>query len=259
MNQDGNSEQILLLEVAAEHCSIAHLHKKANSISHVRVLLFEEAEMERQFTELIQSLDGKPFESVIVCSAFPQSLLFPVKYFKQDYSALKMVYDLPAQAYFNDRMEEWQMVNTYAVPESIYDVLTEAFPQVRFMHCYTPFIKVYNGFVADHQLSVHFTEKSFRVVLKKDMMVQLVQTYSYQAPLDVIYHLLKICQEFDLSPQEVFVIVSGWVEKDSILFSALQQYFTNIHFARQPEIALPQSPHPHYFFASLYNLAVCVS
>jgi hypothetical protein len=257
--QEENSQQTLLLEVGKGHCSIAHLNKQSNSISFVQVVSFDEPEIEERFPELVRSFDGQRFETVVACSAFPQSLLFPIKYFKQDYTALNLVYDLPAQAYFYDRIEEWQMVNAYAVPERIYDTLTETFPNVAFMHCYTPGIKVYNGFVADNQLSVHFTEKFFRVLLKKDMMVHLAQMYPYQAPLDVVYYLLKICHEFGLSQQEVFVILSGLVEKNSILFTELQQYFTNIHFAMQPEIGLPQSPHPHYFFTSIYNLAACVS
>jgi hypothetical protein len=73
-----------------------------------------------------------------------------------------------------------------------------------------------------------------------------------------VYYLLRLCQEFDLLQQEVFVILSGLVEKDSALYTELQQYFTNIHFAQQPEISLPQSQHPHYYFTAVYNLAACV-
>jgi hypothetical protein len=196
---------------------------------------------------------------VVVCAAFPQAILFPHKYFKRDYSALKAVYDLPAQAYFYDSIEEWQMVNAYAVPESIYDSLTDAFAKVQFIHCYTPAIKVYNGFVADNQLSVHFTGRYFRVLLKKEMAVQLVQTYAYKTPLDVVYYLLKICREFAVSQADVYLILSGLVEKESTLYAEVRQYFGQVHFAQQPVIKLPQSPHPHHFFTSLYNLAACVS
>lgn len=253
------NEHTLLLEVGKAHCTTAYLNKAANSISRIKLISFDESGMESEFKELVQSLDASSYKAVFVCSAFPQSLLFPTKYFRQDYTALNVLYDLPAQAYFYDRIEEWQMVNAYAIPELIYDTLTETFPDVTFMHCYTPVIKVYNGFVADHQLSVHFTESHFRVLLKKEMMVHLAQTYAYQTPMDVVYYLLKICHEFALSQQDIFVILSGLVERDSILFSELRQYFTQLHFARPPEVALPQSPHPHYFFTSLYNFAACVS
>lgn len=253
------SKVTLLLEAGRGQCQVAYFNKEANNISRVQVVVFDELEMEERFSILLRPLEDRPFADVVFCSAFPQSLLFPTKYFRQDYSALNMVYDLPAQAYFYDRIEEWQLVNAYAIPESIYDNVTETFPDVTFMHCYTPAIKVYNGFVADQQLQVHFTEKHFRVLLKKDMMVHLAQTYTYQAPLDVVYYLLKICREFELSQQEVLVILSGLVEKDSVLFSELQQYFTNTLFAQISETGLPENPHPHYYFTSIYNLAACVS
>ena len=220
---------------------------------------FDETGMEEQLTGIVRSLRETKFASVVIGTAFPQALLFPTKYFKRDYSALNVIYDLPAQAYFYDSIEEWQMVNAYAVPEAVYDVITDVFPKARFMHCYTPAIKTYNGFVADNQLSVHFTGPYFRVLLKKDMAVHLVQTYTYQSPADVVYYLLKICCEFGLSQPEVYLILSGLVEKESHLFSELQHYFSNIHFTQQPEISLPENPHPHYFFTSIYNLAACVS
>jgi hypothetical protein len=252
------SNDTLLIEIGKEHCFTALFDKKANSITAVQMMTFNEAEAEEHLPGIIQRLAGHHFHSVVVCSAFPQALLFPTKYFQKDYTALNTVYDLPAQAYFYDSIEEWQMVNAYALPEPIYDIITDSFPDARFMHCYTPAIKIYNGFVADQQLSVHFAGNFFRVVLKKEMAIHLVQTWRYQSPLDVVYYLLRICQEFGLEQQQVFLILSGLIEKDSALFTEMQQYFTNIHFAQQPEISLPQSQHPHYYFTAVYNLAACV-
>jgi hypothetical protein len=256
---EAGSDYTLLLEIGREHVSTAYLHKKNNAIHRVHVQSFDELEMEDEFPGILFSLKEQSFESVVVCSAFPQALLFPTRYFKKDYSALNSIYDLPAQAYFYDTIEDWQLVNAYAMPETIYDSLTETFQSIQFIHCYTPAIKIYNGYVADNQLSVHFSGQYFRLLLKKDMAVHLVQTYPYKTPLDVIYYLLRICHEFELQQQEVFLILSGLVEKESNLYTDLQQYFSNIHFAQQPEIRLPQSPHPHYFFTGIYNLAACVS
>ena len=257
--KEAGSEHTLLLEIGREYCGCAFLHKPSNAIDRIQIATFDELEIEATLSDIIGSLKEKPFESVVLCSAFPQALLFPHKFFNSDYSAIDIVYDQPAQTYFHDTIAEWQIVNAYSLPQTVGCVVQEAFPAVRYLHVYTPAIKVYNGFVADNQLSVHFTASDFRVLLKKDMAVHLAQTYSYKTPLDVAYYLLKICYEFGLSQQDLFLILSGLIEKDSNLFTELQQYFTNIHFAQQPEISLPQSPHPHYFFTSLYNLAACAS
>ncbi|WP_162944771.1 DUF3822 family protein [Flavisolibacter nicotianae] len=254
-----SGEHTLLLEIGRECCCYAFLHRPTKTIDRIFVSATDEFQLDNQVKELLQSLKGNTFNDVVVCSAFPQALLFPHKYFTSDYTALDVIYEQPAQKYFHDLLPEWQMVNAYSLPDSVYASLEESFSSVRYVHCYTPAIRVPNDVVADAQLSVHFSEQYIRVLLKKDMHVHLAQTYAYKTPLDVIYYLLKICYEFGLSQQEVVIILSGLVEKDSNLFTDVQQYFTQILFAGQPEIGLPSSPHPHYFFTSIYNLAACVS
>lgn len=255
----GNTDETtLLLETGRGYCCTAFLQKKSAAISHVRLISFDPTDAGSVLPKIIHALSDRRFASVVVCSAYPQALLFPFKYFKKDYSALSTLYDLPAQAYFYDNIEDWQMVNAYGVPEMVYDTVTDAFSDVGFFHCYTPAIKVYNGAVADHQMSVHFTETHMRVLLKKDMAVHLVQTYQYQTPVDVLYNLLKICREFQLSQQDVLLILSGLVEKESGLYKELQPYFSHMQFAQKPEISLPNSQYPHHYFTSIYNLAACV-
>jgi hypothetical protein len=251
-------ERTLLLEVGKDYCYTAFLHKQSHSISSIRLLSGDEFGMEKNLSEVFRSLADTGFESAVVCSAFPQALLFPRKKFAGGHSALALVYDLPSPLHFQDEIPEWQMVNTYSLPHSFCNLVGDSFGTVRYYHAYTPTIKIYNGYVAERQLSVHFSETSFRVLLKKDAAIHLAQTYSYKTPLDVAYYLLKICYAFELSQQEVYLILSGLVEKSSNLFAELQQYFAHIHFAQRPEISLPQTSHPHHYFTSLYNLAACV-
>jgi len=258
-NKEGSSDHSLLLEIGKDHCTGAVFNRSTNTIDHIRFDSLDELESASQLREMLLPYKETGFQSVTVCSAYPEALLYPNKFFSNNYLLLDQLYDLPARNYFHDTIGEWQMVNAYALPEAVCHAVEEVFGTVSYLHAYTPAIKVYNGFVADHQVSVHFSTQSFRVLLKKDMTIHLVQTYTYQTPLDVVYYLLKICYEFGLRQQDAFLILSGLVEKESNLFTELQQYFTNIHFAQEPEIGLPQSPHPHHFFTSIYNLAACVS
>jgi hypothetical protein len=253
------SEHTLLLEVGKGHCYTALFNKKANTIDRMKLTSFDEWEAEQHLTSLLGDFQPASIDAVTVCSAYPQALLVPHKFFTDDYTMLDLVYDQPAQLYLNDRIQEWQMVTVYSVPETVSQVLRQHFSSVQYIHAYTPTIKVYNGYVADNQLLVHFTDQHFRVILKVNMAICLAQTYLYKSPLDVVYYLLKICYEFNLSQEQVFLVLSGLVEKDSQLFTELQQYFTHVNFAQQPEIGLPQSNHPHHFFTSIYNLAACVS
>jgi hypothetical protein len=111
--------------------------------------------------------------------------------------------------------------------------------------------------VAESQVAVHFTPFNFRVIVKKEGQLQLAQMYCYQAPLDVVYYLLKIIQEIDLLKEDTFIILSGLIEEDSALFKELHQYFLNVHFALPGNVTLQNNKLPQHFFTSMYNLAAC--
>ena len=258
-DKEPGQDHSLLLEIGKDYCSYAAWNKSSHTIDQLQFVSFPETESEQQLAALFEGLRQHNFQSVYVSSALPQAILTPTKYFTDNYEALDVIYDEPRQAYFHDRIAEWQIVNMYALPKTLQLQLQQSFSNVTYVHAYTPEIKVYNGYMADSQLMIHFTPNYFRVLLKKDASIQLAQTYYYASPLDVVYYLLKICYEFSLDQSAVYIILSGLVEKQSNLYTELEQYFINIHFAHPPEMKLPDDSQPHYFFTSLYNLAACVS
>lgn len=251
-------EHTLLLEVGSNYCCSAYLHKQGNALDALSYVSFEETETEQSLADIVGEASGKTIQA-IVCSAFPQALLVPNKFSQEGNELLDLIYNQPAQAFLTDGIPEWQMASIYSVPESFHKQVKQSFSSVQFLHAYTPIIKLYNGYMANSQVTVHFTTQQFRVLVKKDSTVQLAQTYAYKTPLDVVYYLLKICYELNIAQQDVHLILSGLIEKDSPLFAELEQYFTNVHFAHPPSLGLPDHSHPHHFFTSLYNLAACAS
>ena len=79
---------------------------------------------------------------------------------------------------------------------------------------------------------------------------------------DVLYYLLKICSGFSISQKEVKLVLSGFLEKQSLLYRELYNYFVRVSFQQIPDfIKLSRSfnEYPAWFFSSLFNLATCVS
>jgi hypothetical protein len=250
---------ILLLEIGEGYCCYALLQGSERAFRQIQYISFHEPLTEEKLLPILDELKKHDCEKTIVCSAFPQSLLVPVQFHKDDHSLLDAVYDATAQKYFKDAIPEWQMMAAYAIPLSLFNMIADKFSSVQFFHAYTPLLKIYNGFVAADQIDIHFSTQNFRVVVKKDRQLQLAQIYSYQTPLDVVYYLLKICYEFHLDQSGVFVILSGLIEEDSAMYSELHNYFLNLHFAQAPSYSLPGNEYPQHYFTSLYNLAACVS
>jgi len=241
-----------------DHWCYGLLDSRANRFTHIRYVELGEREEVENLAPLFEMLPANPAK-VIVCSAYPGALVAPQQYFKDDFALLKTVEGLPSQSYLSDRITEWQMVTTYSIPETMYNQLLARYPHTRFFHIYTPSIRVYNGSVAEQQIDLHFSTRQFRVLVRKNSTLQLVQTYEYRIPLDVVYYLLKICEELQLDQSKLFLVISGLVDKDSALYAELYNYFLNIQFAPAPGISVPDHGHPHYYFTSLYNLATCGS
>lgn len=251
-------DMTLLIEAGPDHCTYAFLSADHKSLSQLKFVSHDETDAEISMKKIIEEVRLNEIKNTTFCSAYPQSLLMPQKGFKEDYSLLNLIYDQPDQHFRHDRIAEWQMINIYSLPNSL-NALLEQLPNPKFCHVYTTSLRIYNGFVAEDQICVHFTTQYFRIIVKRAQHVQLAQTYFYKTPLDVVYYLLKICAAFGLDQKNACLILSGLVEEDSSMYKEIHNYFLNIQFAHPPVLALPKNEHPHHFFTSLYNLAACES
>lgn len=260
IGEDREDSDVLLLQTGVDHCSCGYFNEASRSFNLIRYIGFDDgASMETKLPAILREIKGNRFKKVLVCSAFEQALIIPQKTSADGSRLLNSMYDGPFSNHRSDVIGEWQVINAYAMPDLVHGAFESAFPMAKYIHAYTPVLKVYNGFMADDQVDIDFSVQHFRVMVKKSNQLQLIQTYAYKTPLDVIYYLLKICYEYGLNQSEVFVILSGLVDSDSAMYKELHHYFLHLHFAKTPDYKLPASDHPHHYFTSLYNLAACVS
>jgi hypothetical protein len=251
----GSEKDFLLIEIGETYYMISIFNNQKKEFTALQFVTVESFELINKIDEVIKDLQTNDFEKIVICSAFPNALLVPRKLHSDNNSKIfdKGQYQLEAV------IPEWQMVALFSLPKQLYQKLDAAFPNATITHCYAPALKVYNGFVSQNQLLVHFVPNQFRVIVKKDQHLQLAQTYSYTAPLDVVYYLLKICNEFNFSQTETYIIISGLIEENSALYKDLNAYFSNVHFAAKPSVTMVENKYPQHFFTSMYNLASCVS
>ena len=106
-------------------------------------------------------------------------------------------------------------------------------------------------------LTVDFQKDNFTVIAAKGIHFLLAQTFEYVTPADVLYYLLKICQQFSLSQQELQLQLSGLIDKQSSMYNELYQYFINIEFRDANWKMI--NDYPAHFFTSLNDLARCES
>lgn len=109
---------------------------------------------------------------------------------------------------------------------------------------------------------LNFTTNEYSLTCLKNGKLLCSRSATYASPEDVVYYLLKVCQQFKLSQEDVKVKLSGMIEEDSSVFRELYKYFLNLEFESvPPEISLDESlkEYPAHFFLPVCKLALCVS
>ena len=104
---------------------------------------------------------------------------------------------------------------------------------------------------------IDFRKDDFTMVVTKGSEFLFAQTFDYSTPADVLYYLLKTCQQFSLSQQGLQLQLSGLIDKQSSLCNELYQYFINVEF-REANWNV-SNKYPAHFFTSLNDLAKCAS
>ena len=107
-------------------------------------------------------------------------------------------------------------------------------------------------------IEVAFISNYFRVLVVKGKQILLAQMYTYTAPMDVLYYLLKIGKEFQIDQQEVALVLSGFIDEDSALYKEMYNYFSDVSFKPSSVNTLSETNYPQHFFTSLNNLVACV-
>ena len=152
------------------------------------------------------------------------------------------------------------LFNIYRVPASLHSSISRKFLTGKFWHVYTVILKSAPLNQAG-AVFIDFKTDEFSVVALKENKLLLCQTFGYSAPEDVLYYLLKCCQQLNLSQQQVQLFLSGLIEKDSALYRELYKYFIHLEFeslSKDIKLTAALTIHPQHYYSSISKLAACV-
>ncbi|RYY55621.1 MAG: DUF3822 family protein [Chitinophagaceae bacterium] len=202
------------------------------------------------------------FTRVRVCYDHPQSILVPMEYFNEEGNRqlLETGYGITSfDEVFTDNIRNWQIRNTYAVPSDIHQWVTRYFRMAKYSHQYSVGIRNLVAGEGTASILVDFRADDFAVLVSAGSDLKLAQTFPYTSPSDVIYYLLQCCRVFDLPAEGTTLYISGLVDKQSILYRELYQYFLHIEFRLPAWPRVKGENYPSHFFTSLNDLARCES
>jgi hypothetical protein len=206
-----------------------------------------------------EKLDNAGRHRIVMSNASKELVVVPAHHFTEESGRRFFTnqFGNTADVFFLDELSEQNLVLVHAVPREIMNLLKSSFgTEIR--HCFSCQLKSNNSITTNSQLTVHFTGKEIYVIASKEEQLKLMQTYFYTSPLDVVYYLLTICQQYQMLQADTELVLSGLVSADSAIYKELHQYFATVRFWKPATKAVLESEYPQHFFSSMYNLAGCV-
>jgi hypothetical protein len=259
-------QQVLSLRLGEKHASFVITGKSGNELYELVYCSVEDPiaigwneELRIDFFSKYPSIQNT-FYQVNVSYDFPQTILTPLAVHNSGESKLLLTTShgtLSGSNIVSELIPEWQLYNSYAVPEEILNWVKEKYPSAKTMQQFSLAVKKINSGSQEGVILIDFRKDDFTMLVAGNSRILLAQTFQYKTPDDVIYYLLKTCSQFSLSQKDVNLQLSGLIEKESSLYKELYQYFIHLEFREAAWKSANEFP--AHFFTSLNDLSQCAS
>lgn len=208
------------------------------------------------------------FRESVVLYNFPESQLVPDDTFNLEINRdlIELVHGTVAKGLIlSEKISRHSAHNVYRVSADVHALFQQKFTAGRYWHIYSLWLcslKDYPPETENSQPVMHvlFYPETMLVAVYRKSKLQLVQTYNYQVAEDAVYYLLNICRQLELSPEEALLVLSGYVQDDSVLLTELKKYFLHYRMDGLPDNtnAALFSSLPAHYFSPLLKMALCV-
>jgi Protein of unknown function (DUF3822) len=264
-----NGSLHLLTEVGEDGISFVWFSKAPVEIKGLVIYNFTDgltyAEIAAEIDSIFKSnaLFNDWYASVSICYGFKESLLIPKAYNAATViePMLNLMYDSGNREDIKtETIEGTGILNAYAVDKKITSVLLTKFPNATCYHSNSLLLQRIRSQV--QYLYCIIFHNSLKVFLFKDGALQLSQQFHYSKPVDVSYHLLNCCEQYQVNSSEMQLQLSGMIDAHSNLYNELYKYFLNIGFEPQQAGIISNDRikfYPGHFFSHLTSLVSCVS
>ncbi len=209
-----------------------------------------------------QPLLQQPFNKITIVYAFEKAILVPNEYMSPA-GAKKMLElafgDTGEGIVRSEHVYKHNLHTCYEVPKQVDAVFAHLFPIANHTHQYALLPNVVEA--SGNLLYSVFYPATITVQLFKMGKLQVIQTFQYKTAEDAAYHLLNVCQRFDMVADDTILYLNGMIDAASHLNAEINNYFLYPTFGSLPTAFTYNSEikkYPEHYFSHLFQLATCV-
>lgn len=254
---------MLFLECSSHHCTVLLWDKQKSEPEAVEVFIdIKDWEMDWETIVKQSSILGYKHLKTIVFYSFSRFLPVPSALFSPATAnnQLRVISgEAPSWHYGADVLVEEGMVMYWEAPMALRRIFSGYFQQWQANSLASLLVDLYK-----YNMETT-TEKPARgvflvsgkeiwLVLWKQETLLLIQNYKLDEPASISYYMLNLCNQWDISPEQVHWVGYGMIEQDAPLWLAVDKFFGSVEAANSG-IPFGKGVPSHYFAHHIQYLA----
>ena len=168
------------------------------------------------------------------------------------------------QIIITDKLHNVDAIKLYAVPKKIIELLKKLFPGYQLSSHASVLIEsllIFNINQPDHKKCyVNVRNSSLDITILEGRKLLYYNAFTYKTQEDFIYYLIFVLEQLKLNPEEIELILNGFIDKNSKLFEIIYRYVRNITFQQLSEaFSYSYIFHdiPSHQYTNLLNFYLC--
>ncbi|MCB2206929.1 MAG: DUF3822 family protein [Bacteroidetes bacterium] len=177
------------------------------------------------------------FQKVIFLIDHQFSTLIPPPLFIEDKADMYLKFNHPVEeAHITcyNKLKNAHIINVFCISKVVNDLLVKLWPNIQLYHCSSAIIESlsinYKNKIGANSLFLNVRDEGFDLIYFKNKNLHFHNMFRFHTKEDFIYFLLSALEELQLNPEEVELVISGNIDKSSILYDMIFRYIRTSKF-----------------------------
>ncbi len=210
---------------------------------------------------------NQEFESIRIIFESSKSTLIPAPLFEESEKDVysKFNFTVPEDhEVFYDKLSNLDAFNLYIVPGQLNKTLNEIFPSHHLISQSSVLIEsllIINKNLSAHKRAfVNVRNSYLDIIITDGRKLLYYNAFQYKTSEDFMYYVMFVFEQLHLNPEEIEMVLSGYIDRNSKLFDIAYKYVRNIKF--QPYTDSFQYSYifndvPAHYYFNLLNVNLC--
>lgn len=207
------------------------------------------------------------FKSVCILFESEKSTLIPMPLYddKERDNYIKLNFTLSVdQEIKTDKLVNVDAFKLYPIPAKLVGLLNKLFPGYQLFSHASVLIEslliINKNLPAYKKCYVNARNSYLDIIITEGRKLLYYNAFNYKTKEDFIYYLIFVLDQLKLNPEEIELILSGFIDKNSKLFELVYKYMRNIEFLQSPNTfnySYIFNDIPSHHFSNLFNFYLC--